>query len=1046
MYCRRSPQSFVLGARDVLKVLKKPVLPVGKVEVCTLIQFSTVVIQSNVRDNKKSLIYCSPFKFNLTRHGDIEKNPGPQQYSNFDLIQHTITDSKVPGTSLFTDLNLTPVNLDQELTRKPLIHFSSHRLEGPCYRLLSVDIETKNKNDIIVPPFRTANETIDFFHSRSATRKREQNTMNSSTDVQRQQWIDNQEVLVISIVISHFDGISMKMDHSMVLYTGTDRLVEYIDECDQLHDVFHFTTESSMLERFSNILNMTDPHFILGHNIKKFDIPVLLNRARINHVNLEFPRVSSVSLLTEEWKSLVTDQAVLDTLEYANKYVDIKYGNSLANLSYKLLAERKMEIVPKFPRLLPCDVLDLGEGYCIRLLTYSFTDVILSTKLFLLFQMGSQSCPSYKVMKKSSHKFFKHDEIHAKVMETVYKYHILRSHVSMCFGSWLEALLQRDDPNMLIPVNITSQTYYAVASILDDIAGKSVNANFPDSRSSTYGHLVDFINGTGQFHLNSSTPGFQLLLPTNERNELLSDMFLNIGSRPFAYMSLQLFDNLRTTIKTTYRQYVHSLINKIFEKDLCEHLLTEYCKEDIAFRGYSRLLRTAFRYQLKQIKEVFFKSCEEFNLLRSGDLPTLAEFNQKLVSCVNALIEKKFEKYSNNVHPLNISKQFMVDTAVQLVESLTDDTFVELFFSGFPTGFNNYPNLVDVIYPQQFINFKGQVDQVQSLSQALSNNSVFFLSSSMIISSVIESKGGRPFQIFPLVSDFTPGHMDIDSRVMAAIVNKTIDGVALTDYQKSCLGYSPTHVAKMNFEQQQDYWRNLVNFPQIRSPLYRFGNTVSTNGIFTSIQNTRRDLVGKPRGSKPDAAHDTKLAYITDKPREFFTDKKILFCDPGKKDVLMLGTLTNEAPVESVDYSSTTARDFSFSRLTHNHWIKQDRTNRGILEWAKEHCFDPQESMSIKQWETRLSLTPSRTTVFDRFRLFVTAKAQTQIKVKSFYTLHIWRIQKMQNFCHRRSVLDKLTNTVSSKLNVIDPKNSIIVYGDWSEIKLKCSWTGKYSW
>ncbi|KAL0217408.1 hypothetical protein RCL1_007989 [Eukaryota sp. TZLM3-RCL] len=121
----------------------------------------------------------------------------------------------------------------------------------------------------------------------------------------------------------------------------------------------------------------------------------------------------------------------------------------------------------------------------------------------------------------------------------------------MCFGSWLEALLQRDDPNMLIPVNITSQTYYAVASILHDIAGKSVNANFPDSRSSTYGHLVDFINGTGQFHLNSSTPGYQLLLPTNERNELLSDMFLNIGSRPFAYMSLQLFDNLRTTIKTT---------------------------------------------------------------------------------------------------------------------------------------------------------------------------------------------------------------------------------------------------------------------------------------------------------------------------------------------------------------------------------------------------------------------------------------------------------------------------------------------------------------
>ncbi|KAL0217627.1 hypothetical protein RCL1_008208 [Eukaryota sp. TZLM3-RCL] len=125
--------------------------------------------------------------------------------------------------------------------------------------------------------------------------------------------------------------------------------------------------------------------------------------------------------------------------------------------------------------------------------------------------------------------------------------------------------------------------------------------------------------------------------------------------------------------------------------------------------------------------------------------------------------------------------------------------------------------------------------------------------------------------------------MDIDARALAAIVNDTIDGVALTDQQKNCLGYSYTQVSKMNFEQQQDYWRNFVNFPQIRSPLYRFGNIISTNGIFTSIQNTRRDLVGKPRGSKPDADHDTKLAYITDTPSEFFTDKKILFCDPGKK-------------------------------------------------------------------------------------------------------------------------------------------------------------------
>ncbi|KAL0217265.1 hypothetical protein RCL1_007846 [Eukaryota sp. TZLM3-RCL] len=70
----------------------------------------------------------------------------------------------------------------------------------------------------------------------------------------------------------------------------------------------------------------------------------------------------------------------------------------------------------------------------------------------------------------------------------------------------------------------------------------------------------------------------------------------------------------------------------------------------------------------------------------------------------------------------------------------------------------------------------------------------------------------------------------------------------------------------------------------------------------------------------------------------------------------MLGTLTNEAPVESVDYSRTTARDFSFLRLTHNHWTKQDRTNRGILERAKEHCFDPQKTSVDLADDTFLTL------------------------------------------------------------------------------------------
>ncbi|KAL0217271.1 hypothetical protein RCL1_007852 [Eukaryota sp. TZLM3-RCL] len=135
MYCRRSPQSFVLGACDVLKVLKKPVLPVGKVEVCTLIQFSTVVMQSNVRDNKKPLLYWSPYKrlfFNsckkdLTADGDVHKNPGPV-YRNgpyFDVRAHVQKTLRRPQQTLRHDLNLHEVDMNLQLNKRPVNSFFS---------------------------------------------------------------------------------------------------------------------------------------------------------------------------------------------------------------------------------------------------------------------------------------------------------------------------------------------------------------------------------------------------------------------------------------------------------------------------------------------------------------------------------------------------------------------------------------------------------------------------------------------------------------------------------------------------------------------------------------------------------------------------------------------------------------------------------------------------------------------------------------------------------------------------------------------------------
>ncbi|KAL0218101.1 hypothetical protein RCL1_008949 [Eukaryota sp. TZLM3-RCL] len=128
-----------------------------------------------------------------------------------------------------------------------------------------------------------------------------------------------------------------------------------------------------------------------------------------------------------------------------------------------------------------------------------------------------------------------------------------------------------------------------------------------------------------------------------------------------------------------------------------------------------------------------------------------------------------------------------------------------------------------------------------------------------------------------------------------------------------------------------------------------------------------------------------------------------------------------------------TGNDFSFTRLTQPHLTLENRINRGILECSKRHHTDLAGIFSIEEWETQLSLTPSRTTWFDKFRLYVTAKSEVQVNVKQFYNLEILHMHKMQNSSHKQSVLDGLARQLRTKLNVQNPVLTVIVYGDWSK-------------
>ncbi|KAL0217360.1 hypothetical protein RCL1_007941 [Eukaryota sp. TZLM3-RCL] len=70
--------------------------------------------------------------------------------------------------------------------------------------------------------------------------------------------------------------------------------------------------------------------------------------------------------------------------------------------------------------------MDLAEGYCRHFLHYCFNDSL----LFLMFQLGAQQFSSHRMFKQSAPELFTHDEVLLQLQDSVYRYHILRTHVS----------------------------------------------------------------------------------------------------------------------------------------------------------------------------------------------------------------------------------------------------------------------------------------------------------------------------------------------------------------------------------------------------------------------------------------------------------------------------------------------------------------------------------------------------------------------------------------------------------------------------------------
>ncbi|KAL0240959.1 hypothetical protein GEMRC1_006195 [Eukaryota sp. GEM-RC1] len=204
-------------------------------------------------------------------------------------------------------------------------------------------------------------------------------------------FLADQQIFMVSVIIAKLQSNGeLQFDSSIVLYTDYNYKIKFGESetpAFQL-DFLDFPNENELLVTYANIVSQYKPNAFIGHNIFHFDLPIIDNRMWALDIPL-LTNPNPIQLpLHSRWLDIIKDHSgftVLDTFLFAKKHIGLKYGCSLANLSWNLLSEPKVKLDKDLDHLLPVDCLR-NDKRIKTLINYCLHDSILAFKLFVLFQ------------------------------------------------------------------------------------------------------------------------------------------------------------------------------------------------------------------------------------------------------------------------------------------------------------------------------------------------------------------------------------------------------------------------------------------------------------------------------------------------------------------------------------------------------------------------------------------------------------------------------------------------------------------------------------
>lgn len=292
-----------------------------------------------------------------------------------------------------------------------------------------------------------------------------------------------------------------------------------------------------------------------------------------------------------------------------------------------------------------------------------------------------------------------------------------------------------------------------------------------------------------------------------------------------------------------------------------------------------------------------------------------------------------------------------------------------------------------------------------SIYYDIQSNTQDYLPCMIKIMKVIESKGKKINNVFPLRSDIAHHFIKLDTT--------TICHLLLTEKQ----GNKSFYTTKGNLKiYENKLWKFFFRIERkcFKKTGYTFHNMLLTDGVGCTILFKRNDLVGKRVPNSKYKFPEEYIDELTDYTN--IKNKKLVCYDPNKSDIIYC-----------VDDDNKDANEFRYTQDSRRKECKIKKYQKIILKFKEEKIG----GKTIVEHETELSVYNKKTLDFKNFKTYIKKKSELNNKLYKFYEKYIFRKLKLNGFINKKKHEQKLISNFKKIFG--NPEDVIIGSGDWSQ-------------